>query len=127
MTITFDNDKDVIVYALEKIISFSRDTQYLFVANWVWWISGIVGLTDALVIPIDHLVSRRGIGLRDISSTPRDITRNTFDQSGNDLPARSTDKDSCEPLRRTRWGRIDPRPQSKRQIKKAWQAEASKN
>jgi len=99
MTITFDNEKDIIVYALEKIISFSRDNQYLFVANCVWWISGIVGLTDALVIHIHNLESRREIDLRDISSTPRDIARNTIDQSGKDLPARSMDKDSYEPLR----------------------------
>jgi len=81
MKITFNDDKDVIVYALEKIISFSRDNQYLFVANCVWWISGIIGLTDALVIHINNLEIRRTIGLREISSTPRDIARDVLDKS----------------------------------------------
>jgi hypothetical protein len=50
MTITFENDSDVIVYALEKIISFARGNQYLFVANCLWWIAGIIGLDKGLII-----------------------------------------------------------------------------
>jgi len=40
----FETEKEVIVYALESSMSFSRETQYLFVANCIWWIAGIVGL-----------------------------------------------------------------------------------
>jgi hypothetical protein len=29
------------VYALEKIISFARENQCLFIANCVWWMAGI--------------------------------------------------------------------------------------
>jgi hypothetical protein len=76
MTITFENDSDVIVYALEKIVSFARENQYLFVANCVWWIAGIIGLDSGLTNFIDNLESRKRIDQpREISTTPRDIAR----------------------------------------------------
>jgi hypothetical protein len=58
MTITFESDKDVIVYALEKIISYTRENQYIFLAQSVWWISSIIGLQEGLVIHIDNLKNR---------------------------------------------------------------------
>jgi hypothetical protein len=58
MPITFENDNDVIVYALEKVISYARRTQQIFVAQCVWWIAGIIGLEESLVIYIDRLHGR---------------------------------------------------------------------
>jgi hypothetical protein len=58
MTITFENDNDVIVYALEKIISHARRTQQVFVAQCVWWLVSIIGLEQGLIIPIDKLLGR---------------------------------------------------------------------
>jgi hypothetical protein len=55
MTITFESDKDVIVYALEKIISYARNNQYIFLAQSIWWISSTIGLQEGLVIYIDNL------------------------------------------------------------------------
>jgi len=55
MTITFDNDNDIIVYALEKIISYARDNQYVFLAQSIWWISSILKLQQKLVTHIDNL------------------------------------------------------------------------
>jgi len=55
MTLTFENDNDVIVYALESIISYARQHQYIFVAQSVWWIAAITGLTEGLVTHIDNL------------------------------------------------------------------------
>jgi len=124
MTITFDNDKDAIVYALEKLISFSRENCYLFVAQCIWWIAGIFGITEDLVIHIDKLAIRRRIGLRQISSTPRDIARDISDQPANNLLSVSDKKDNCDPLRRTRKGRINPLPQTKKQLKQARKAKA---
>ena len=69
MTITFDNDSDVIVYALEKIVSFARENQYLFVANCAWWIARVIGLDNRLTIHIDNLASRIPNELLEISST----------------------------------------------------------
>ena len=73
MTITFTNDSDIIVYALEKIISFARENQYFFVANCAWWFAGVIGLDEGLTIHIDNLVSRKPNEHREDSSTPRDI------------------------------------------------------
>jgi hypothetical protein len=113
MTITFENDSDVIVYALEKIVSFARENQYLFVANCVWWIAGIIGLDSGLTIFIDRLESqKRDCQPREISTTPRDIARRVS-------PGKQSVSYIPDPLGRIRKGRVNPLPQSKRQLKKA--------
>jgi hypothetical protein len=113
MTITFENDSDVIVYALEKIISFARENQYLFVANCAWFLAAIIGLDEGLVIHIDNLANRNRISnRREISATPRDIAREVSPE----LPSSNYISD---PLRRTRSGRINPLPQTKSQRRKA--------
>jgi len=58
MTITFENDNHVIIYALEKIISYARRTQQVFVAQCVWWLASIIGLEPGLVNRIDNLNGR---------------------------------------------------------------------
>jgi hypothetical protein len=116
MTRTFENDSEVIVYALEMIVSFSQENQYLFVANCAWWIAGVIGLDNRLTSYIDNLESKRAItDNRAISETPRDIARGVSPekQSSDYIP---------DPLRRTRKGRINPLPQSKCQLKRARKA-----
>jgi hypothetical protein len=61
MTITFENENDVIVYALEKVISFAKRTQQVFVARCVWWLASIIGLEQGLIIYIDNLRSRENL------------------------------------------------------------------
>jgi hypothetical protein len=113
MTITFEHDSDVIVYGLEKIISFARDNQYLFVANCVWWIAGIIGLDTGLQIHIANLECRKvTIDNRAISETPRDIARGVS-------PEEPSSEYIPEPLWRVWKGRINPLPQSKNPLKKA--------
>jgi len=68
MTITFENDNDVIVYALEKVISYARSTQQIFVDQCVWWLASIISLEPGLIIHIDNL---REPSI--ITTTPRDI------------------------------------------------------
>ena len=58
MTITFENDNDVIVYGLEKVISYARRTQQIFVAQCVWWLASIIGLEPNLIAHIDKLRTR---------------------------------------------------------------------
>jgi len=36
MTITSEKESDIIVYTLERNVSFPRENQYLFVANCAW-------------------------------------------------------------------------------------------
>jgi hypothetical protein len=87
MTITFETDSDVIVYALEQILSFAQENQYLFVANCAWWIAGIIGLDSGLTIFIDNLeIRKRAYQPREVSMTPRDIARSvSANQDQNDL------------------------------------------
>jgi hypothetical protein len=58
MTITFENDNDIIVYALEKVISHARRTQHIFVVQWVWWLASVIGLESGLINHIDNLHRR---------------------------------------------------------------------
>jgi len=44
MTISFKNENDVIVYALENVIAYARINQHIFLAQSVWWIPSIIGL-----------------------------------------------------------------------------------
>jgi hypothetical protein len=89
MTLTFKDNSDIIVYAIEKILSFAREQQYLFVANCVWWIAGIIGLDTGLATHIDTLRKRKSVILPGncetiiqnlvpnpcaISTTPSDLT-----------------------------------------------------
>jgi hypothetical protein len=82
MTITFENDDDVIVYALEKVISYARRTQQIFVAQCVWWLASIIGLERGLVVYIDNIQSRINVTIipekipsvgRSESPIPRDL------------------------------------------------------
>jgi hypothetical protein len=60
MTITSEIDNDVIIYALEKIISYARRTQHIFVAQCMWWLASIIGLEQGLVIHMHYLQIRSG-------------------------------------------------------------------
>jgi len=113
ITIPFENNNDVIVDALKKIVSYTRRNQYLFVANCAWWIAGVIGLDKGLIIYIDNLESRRTITpIWAVSNTPRDIARGVSPQrqSSDYIPTQ---------LGGTRKGRINPTPTSKKQLKKA--------
>jgi len=70
MTITFENANDLIVYVLERIISFGCKNQYIFVAQCVWWQASIIGLQQGLVTHIDNLKIQANIGIQKVSSTP---------------------------------------------------------
>jgi hypothetical protein len=97
MTVTFKDDNDIVVYALEKVIAYARRTQQIFVAHCVWWLASIIGLEQELINHIDKLQSQIEVrisaellpedtpcakedrdtkanqDLRGVSITPRDI------------------------------------------------------
>jgi hypothetical protein len=76
MTITFECDSDVFIYALEKIVSFARENTDLFVANCVWWTAAVIGLDTELIIYIDNVEARERISnYQTVSETPGDIAR----------------------------------------------------
>jgi hypothetical protein len=55
MTITFQNDNDAIVFALEIIITFARNNQHIILAQSIWWISSIIRLQPELIRHLNHL------------------------------------------------------------------------
>jgi len=55
MSITFENDTDIIIYPLEKIIVVARNTHQIVVAHCIWWLASIIGLEEDLVKHIDKL------------------------------------------------------------------------
>jgi hypothetical protein len=115
MTITFENDNDVIVYAFEKVIAYARRTHQIFVAQCVWWLASTIGLEQGLIILIDYIQSREEVAavaealskdkpcakedrdtamlrvLREVSTTPRDIQED---------PRRPATLDNVHPDRR---------------------------
>jgi len=89
MTITFENEKDIIVYALEKSICYARDNRYIFLAQSVWWIASVIGLSEGLSTHIDNLRTRTQVyqsvlGAEQISAEPAKPSiaqdKNSFDK-----------------------------------------------
>jgi len=79
MPITFENDNDVIIYALECVISHARRTQQIFVGQCVWWLASIIGLEQGLVSHIDRLQGQENTTLQEqlpcaVSAIPWDLT-----------------------------------------------------
>jgi len=61
MTITFEHENDVMIYALDKIISYAQNKQYIFLPQSVWLISSTIELQEGLDIHIDNLKARSNI------------------------------------------------------------------
>jgi len=55
MLIRLENYNDVILYTLENLISYARYYQYIFVAQYVWWLASIIDHKLELVKYIDTL------------------------------------------------------------------------
>jgi hypothetical protein len=72
MTITFATQSDIIIYALEIILSFAGENLYLFVANCACWIAEVIGLDSGVTFHIDNLETRRHLEQRETSTIPRD-------------------------------------------------------
>jgi hypothetical protein len=68
MTVTFKNDNDVIIYSCNKIISYARKSQQIFVAQYVWWLASVIGLELGLINYIDNLKNSQD------QATPKEAT-----------------------------------------------------
>jgi hypothetical protein len=135
MTVTFEDDNAVIVYALEKVISYARNTQQIFVAQCIWWIASIIGLEQSLIIHIDNIKKRESAVLlgessgivhpdriqqieKEVSPTPRDLAEDQH----LDLVIQEAKKvlqDSSRDRRALQRNRVNPLPQTKTQLKTA--------
>jgi len=85
MTITFESDNDIIVYALEKIIAYPRRTQQIFVAQCVWWLASIIGLDKGLIVHMDNLQERSNLLSRGlVDNLPKDSDKQDDNQPDRD-------------------------------------------
>jgi len=103
MTITFKNDNDVIVYALECVIAYARRTQQIFVAHCVWWLASILGLEQELVSHIDRIQGPGNTALpkqrsREVSPTPRDLVNEQHDNQVFNNTENHTTKEVRDPV-----------------------------
>jgi len=130
MTIRFENQNDVIVYALEKIIEHARRTQQIFIVQCVWWLVSIIGLEQGLINYIDNLYSQIEI------TVTSETMRGTSAKATKDISELCQDQvlEECEEYLKesrrlrdiatlkskgeTQRGRINPTPISKRALKK---------
>jgi len=72
-TIASENDNDVILYPLEKIIFFARKNHYIFVAQCISWLASIIVLHQDFIMHIDNLKIRANIGIQEVSLNSCDL------------------------------------------------------
>jgi len=129
MTISFENDNEVIVYALELIIDYARKNQYIFIAQCVWWVASTIGFESELVKHIDNLRIRL-----EASKTPNkeesriDKTNTELEQHCNKILSQAErfingskkqkGKNLVDPLRRTQKGKLLPAKITQRERKR---------
>jgi hypothetical protein len=108
MTITFENDNDVIVYALERIIVYARRTQQIFVAQYNIQSRNLREVTTTPRDIQEGLRNRETSNIvhpgREVSTTPRDIqedlrNRATLDNVHPGREVSTTPRDTQEDLR----------------------------
>jgi hypothetical protein len=137
MTITFEYESDVIIYAFEKVISYAKQNPQIFVAQCIWWLVSIIGLEQGLIIHLDNLREKKHLSPIDnrlelvhpdritrilpetaVSPTPRDLTEDSrLDRIL--ASAERTVQESIRDYAIVRQGRLNPLPTTKRQLKKA--------
>jgi hypothetical protein len=63
MTITCENQGDIVVFTAEKNLSFSISDQYIFMARCVCWLAFIRWLEQATKVHIDNVWSGAGYSI----------------------------------------------------------------
>jgi hypothetical protein len=134
MTSTFESDNDIIVYEIEKIISYARRTQPIFVAQCVSWLASMIGLEQRLASYIDNIQSRLDVSVipeeapsigKPVSPTPRDnqeerrrdLVLQDCEMFLQDSP-QSREIASLKSKGKTHTGRINPSSISKKHLRK---------
>jgi len=122
MSITFNCEADVILWAFAKLLILFAERQYTFALHCIWWLASLVQLDTALRYLIEyHQFPSENREIQDdkidreISSTPRDIARD-ISVNSNTRKAIASENYITDPLRRTRKGRINSLPQNKKQL-----------
>jgi hypothetical protein len=81
MTVTFEDDNSIVIYALEKILWFTRQNQYIFVAQGVWLITPLVAINEGLASHIDSLHHQSHIEVPELLGSLRDNRGDPIDES----------------------------------------------
>jgi len=126
MPITFESERDVIIYAFERFISYASTTQQIFVAHCEWWLASLIGIERGLINHIDIIEGRSNtLGSdqhttqREVFGTPRDLQAVRRIQWSLD----QADKFDKEPgISRNTLGDlilVNPLPPTKAQLRKA--------
>jgi len=58
MTVTFENDINIIVYAQDQVIAYDRRIEQIVVAQCIWWLASVWGLEEGLIVHIDNLAGK---------------------------------------------------------------------
>jgi hypothetical protein len=123
MTINFENENEVLVYAFERIIVFAQDNHYLFLAQSVWWISSIIGLQQSLIDYIDNIRNQSNLSDQasgEISDTPRDLQSEQEDRVLNRAEQFIKDsQESRKSFQNKQRNQVNPLPSTKNSLKKA--------
>jgi len=128
VTITFKNNNNVLVYAFEKLLLFSREHQYLFAAHCIRWLASLTRLQQGLTIYINNIQESVEVGTSKNKPEPSleiDTSKTDCLLSPNNSSLQS------DPLRNTRKHCIclptPPKKLTKNQNKKLIQLNASKS
>jgi len=126
MPITFENERDVIIFAFEKVISYAKTTQQIFVAHCVWWLASLIRLQQGLINYINLIEGRRNtlgsyqqISEQEVSSTSSDFqadkrNQRILDQADQFVKQSKVSRNTLGGL-----GRVNSLPATKTQLKKA--------
>jgi len=140
MSIAFENDKDVIIAALEKIIAFTRNHGHVFLAQCVWSLASLIGLEQQLVNYIDTMQFRVKVTVSSEDLLEARVTKDKEPEKKKSSNHDTVLKDCEEFLRdsrrlqdlatlkatgRTQTGRINPTPSTK-QVHKVSKRKAAK-
>jgi len=70
MSINFENNNDILVYALAQVIAYPGRTEQIVVARCTWWLASVWGLEEGLIVNIANLAGRNLETLRQDQTDP---------------------------------------------------------
>jgi hypothetical protein len=74
MKVTFKNHNNIIVQTIENDRAYTRDNQYLSIAEYIWCLASSIGIEQGLVIHSNNLRSSINQTKQPTTPTPSDVT-----------------------------------------------------
>jgi len=130
MSISFKNKSDRLLSTFAKLLVAFELPQYLFAAQCIWWIAMLVQLDPALQYFLDHREFPSEVWChneepeiieasleREIPVGPGDIQQWSVIAES---PVPANTHHQADPLGRTRKGKLNPSPTTRKQLKVEW-------